>query len=146
MRWIPLHCAGLHYAGSLYSCNLCSGFPTFSSPTALSIGKACKQLGNWLIRSQSVTGSKFHLYQIPIKEKYTFEKLQYSHIFYKPDLNETLNQSLTGVYSINCITIYMANKAHQKEAIYELLKECKIFTKFNICGLYSTPIALYVLM
>ena len=38
----------------------------------------------------------------------------------------------------------MANIAHQKEAIYELLKEPKILTKFNIYGLYNTPIALYI--
>ena len=37
----------------------------------------------------------------------------------------------------------MANIVHQKEVIYELLKESKFFPKFNIYGLYSTPIALY---
>ena len=38
----------------------------------------------------------------------------------------------------------MANIAHQKEAINELLQESKIFTKFNIYGLYSTPMALHI--
>ena len=31
---------------------------------------------------------------------------------------------------------------HQKEAICELFKESKIFTKFNNYGVYSTPIVL----
>ena len=42
------------------------------------------------------------------------------------------------------MTVYMANIAHEKESIYELLKESQIFTNFNIYGLYSTPIALYI--
>ena len=63
---------------------------------------------------------------------------------YKSDLNETFNQLFTDLYSINCLTIYMANTAHQMEAIYELLKESKISTKCNIYGLYSTPIALNI--
>ena len=53
------------------------------------------------------------------------------------------NQSLTEVYLINHLTIYRANIVHQKEAIYELLKESKVFIKFSNYGLYSTPIALY---
>ena len=40
----------------------------------------------------------------------------------------------------------MANIAHQKEAIYGLFKEFKIFTKFNKHGQYSTPVALYSLV
>ena len=53
--------------------------------------------------------------------------------------------SLTELYLINCLTIYGANITYQKEAIYEL-KESKIFTKFNIYGLCSTPIVLYSLV
>ena len=63
--------------------------------------------------------------------------------FCKSDLNETCNQSLTDLYLINHLTIYRTNIAHQKEAIYELLKESKIFTKFNIYGLYRIPIVLH---
>ena len=48
------------------------------------------------------------------------------------------NQSLTDLYLINHLTIYRANIVHQKEAIYELLKESKIFINFNNYGLYST--------
>ena len=64
--------------------------------------------------------------------------------FYKSDLNENFNQLLTALYSINHLTVYMSNIVHQKGTIYELLKESKILTKFNIYGLYSTPIALYI--
>ena len=63
--------------------------------------------------------------------------------FHKFDLNETFNQSLTHLYLINYLTIYRANIAHQRKAIYELLKESKIFIKFSNYGLYSTPIAQY---
>ena len=35
---------------------------------------------------------------------------------------------------------------HQKEAIYGLLKESKIFMKFNIYVMYITPIVLYSLV
>ena len=52
--------------------------------------------------------------------------------FHKSYLNKIFNQSLIDLYLINYLTIYRANIAHQKEAIYELLKESKIFTKFNI--------------
>ena len=52
--------------------------------------------------------------------------------FYKSDPNETFNQLLTDLYFINCLIIYRAYIAHQNEAIYGLLKESKIFIKFNI--------------
>ena len=65
---------------------------------------------------------------------------------HKSDLNETFNQLLTDLYLINYLTIYRANIVHQKEAIYELLKESKIFTKFNIYDLYNTSIVLYSLV
>ena len=56
-----------------------------------------------------------------------------------------LNQSLTDLFLINCLTNHRANTVDQNEAIYGLLQELKIFTKFNIYGLYSTHIALYSL-
>ena len=49
--------------------------------------------------------------------------------FINTDLNENFNQLLTDLYSINHLTVYMAIVVHQKDAIYELLKESKIFTK-----------------
>ena len=56
--------------------------------------------------------------------------------FYKSDSNETFNQLLTDLYSVNCLIIYRACIVHQNEAIYGLLKESKTFIKFNIFGLY----------
>ena len=50
---------------------------------------------------------------------------------------------MTDLYLINHLTIYRANIVHQKEVIYELLKESKIFIEFNIYDLYSTPVVLY---
>ena len=64
-------------------------------------------------------------------------------LFYKSDLNETVNKSLTDFYLINCLIIHRAYIAHQIETIYELFKESKIFIKFSIYSLYSTSIALY---
>ena len=52
------------------------------------------------------------------------------------------NQFLTDLYLLNHLTIYRANIAPQKEAIYELLKESKILIKSSNSGLYSTPIVI----
>ena len=65
---------------------------------------------------------------------------------YKFEVNETFNQSLTDFYSINHLTIYRANIAHQNEAMYELSKKSKFFINLNKYGLYNTPIALYSLV
>ena len=56
--------------------------------------------------------------------------------FHTSELNETSNQSLTDLYLINHLTIYKTNTVHQKEAIYELLKEPKILIKFSNFGLW----------
>ena len=66
--------------------------------------------------------------------------------FHKSDWNEILNHSLTDLYLINCLIVYRANIVHQKEAIYRLLNESKIFIKFCIYNLHSTPIVLYSLV
>ena len=70
------------------------------------------------------------------------EIFKWVFFFYKSDLNETFNQSLIDLYLINHLTIYRANKAHQKEAIYGLFKEFNFFINLNKYGLYSTLIAL----
>ena len=49
--------------------------------------------------------------------------------FHKSDINKNLNQLLTDSYVINHLTIYRAYIAHQKEPVYGLSKESKIFTK-----------------
>ena len=78
-----------------------------------------------------MTDSEFHLDQI-YKRTVHIWKVSLKTLIWKP------------INIISIWTIYIANVVHQKEAIYELLKESEIFTKFNIYGLYSTPMALYI--